>query len=307
MPIGSGDVACSTAGCRTRGSAASRPCSMPVAARLGKPMTSPAAKIVRDVVRYSSSTSSRPRLSAARPAAARSSVVGRPLPAGRVQHHVGGDPLAALEQHHACRCSLRSTADTVSPNRNTTPRSRRLVLQRLDDLVVAELEQAVPRSTTVTRVPQCGEHRRVLDPDHARTDDHERAGNPVEVQDPVGVQDQSVRRTPRSGRPARASCRRRSPRAPVSRRSMPSSAVTARVCGVDEPCRPVTSSTRLRASWSRITSISCSMTCCARQSRSCDRDLLLDADSSARRASAASSPSDAGRPRAGSSTGWCRC
>ena len=70
-----------------------------------------------------------------------------------------------------------------------------VVLQRLDDLGVAEVEQAVSPLDHGDPRAQGGEHRGVLDPDHAGADDDERARNPVEVQDPVRVEYRPSRRT----------------------------------------------------------------------------------------------------------------
>lgn len=63
-----------------------------------------------------------------------------------------------------------------------------MVLEPLDDLGVAELEQpAVPLDDGHFR-PERGEHGRVLDSDDAGADDDERGGDPAEIEDPVGVE-----------------------------------------------------------------------------------------------------------------------
>ena len=64
-----------------------------------------------------------------------------------------------------------------------------VVLQRLDDLEVAELEHPVAPLDHGHLGAERGEHRRVLDADDAGPDDDHRARDPLEVDDPVGVDD----------------------------------------------------------------------------------------------------------------------
>ena len=55
-----------------------------------------------------------------------------------------------------------------------------MVLEPLDDLGVAELEQARPLLDDSDRRPEGREHRRVLDPDHSRADDDGGGRDPLE-------------------------------------------------------------------------------------------------------------------------------
>ena len=61
-------------------------------------------------------------------------------------------------------------------------------LQRLDHLGIAEVQHAVALLHDGDLRAERGEHRRVLDADHARADHHHRRRQGFQVQDPVGVQ-----------------------------------------------------------------------------------------------------------------------
>ncbi len=64
-----------------------------------------------------------------------------------------------------------------------------MILERLDDLFVAELEHAITPLDDRDFAAEGREDRRVLDADDPGTDDDERRGDAVESQDPVGVDD----------------------------------------------------------------------------------------------------------------------
>ncbi|VAZ59921.1 hypothetical protein LAUMK7_02354 [Mycobacterium kansasii] len=61
--------------------------------------------------------------------------------------------------------------------------------QRLDDLGVAEIQHVFPLLDDSHLGAQRGEHRGILDADHAGTDHDHRGRERLEVQNPVGVQD----------------------------------------------------------------------------------------------------------------------
>ena len=63
-----------------------------------------------------------------------------------------------------------------------------MILQRLDDLRVAELEQAGALLDDGHLRPERGEHRGVLDADHARPDHDHRAGDLLEIEDLIRVE-----------------------------------------------------------------------------------------------------------------------
>ena len=67
-----------------------------------------------------------------------------------------------------------------------------VVLQRLGDLVVAEVEQAVALLDHGHLGAERREHGRVLDADHAAADDDERARQVRQLQDAVGVEHRRV-------------------------------------------------------------------------------------------------------------------
>ena len=62
-------------------------------------------------------------------------------------------------------------------------------LERLDDLGVAEVEHRGPLLDDGDPRAEGGEHRRVLDADHAGADDDHRAGHALQREDAVGVED----------------------------------------------------------------------------------------------------------------------
>ena len=70
--------------------------------------------------------------------------------------------------------SEASTRITRSPKRNIDVQVAQVVAKRLGDLVVAEVEQVGPRIDDRHLGAERREHRRELDADHARSDDHDR-------------------------------------------------------------------------------------------------------------------------------------
>jgi hypothetical protein len=132
--------------------AASLPWSMLVAARAGKPMTSPTAKMCGTLVRYSSSTVIRPRGSALSPAASRPS---SPVIPWRPAEYmtVSAAMRLPLARVVTVPCLPTSTFSTSSPNRKVTERSRRWNF-RDSTTSGSQNSSIVSRfSTTVTRVP----------------------------------------------------------------------------------------------------------------------------------------------------------
>ena len=118
--------------------------------------------------------------------------VGRGDAAGREQHHVGDDALARLEVQHRLARRLRrppSTDSTASPKRKVTLRLAHLVDQLVDDLAVEELERPLAPLDQRHGDAERGEHRRVLDADHAGADHGERARQLLQPHDVVGVED----------------------------------------------------------------------------------------------------------------------
>ena len=152
-------------------------------------------------------------------------------------------------------------------------------MQRLDDLVVAEVEHAVPLFDDGDLGAERGEHRRVLDADDAGADHDERCGDGIERED--------RRRSRRPSRPSKAT--RVGPRragaggdddpfgADLAVLAAAGGSATAHGVRVDEARR-----TRRGAppgcgrAGLRTTSISRLMTCWVRAERSCDGDVVLD-------------------------------
>ena len=139
-----------------------------VAARLGKPMTSPAAKMCGTVVQNVSSTFSRPRSSARRPAAPRiSRSVADTRPAENSTTSAD-DPFAGFEQQHAPRRRARLHRDRghrlAQPERDVA--TAHLVEQLVHDLTVEEFQRPVAALDEGHGHAERGEHRGVLDTDH---------------------------------------------------------------------------------------------------------------------------------------------
>ena len=107
-----------------------------------------------------------------------------------------------------------------------------MVLERLDDLGVAELEQPPALLDDRHLGAERGEHRGVLDADHAGADDHQRGRDPARGRGCRRSRGRCGRRT-RRRRPGRARCRRRSRSCwPVTTRSLAAvAAVDDSVCG----------------------------------------------------------------------------
>ena len=183
-----------------------------------------------------------------------------------------------------------------------------MVLERLDDLRVAELEQAAALLDDRDLAAERGEHRRVLDADHAGADDDAASSGSQSRPGCRRSRGRGGRRTRRSPA-APGACRRRSrssrrltPSAPrptrrdaracAGRRSgawpFRSSDVVARELGADD----VDLALRRRAA-------------CGGRGRA--TDLVLDAVALAVDAALAHAGQVERRPRAASSTGSCRC
>ena len=79
-------------------------------------------------------------------------------------------------------------------------------LQRLDDLGVAEVEHLRPLLHQRDPGAQRGEHRRVLDADHAGADHDQRVGHLLQLEDLVGVEHPGAVELD-VGRPGRQRCR----------------------------------------------------------------------------------------------------
>ena len=118
-------------------------------------------------------------------------VVGRPLPAGRVHHRLGGDPLAAAQRGDGAVVGhLHALDGLAEPERDR--QVAQVEPQRLDDLVVAEGQHVAALVDDRHLGAQGGEHRGVLHADDAGTDHDHRAGDGLQLQDPVGVDDAPV-------------------------------------------------------------------------------------------------------------------
>ena len=100
-----------------------------------------------------SSTAMRPRSSASRPAFGEVEPVGRALAAGRVEHRVGGDALAAREVGDRAALVRCRRPSTVSPKRKMTPRSRRWYCSASTIWSSQNSSSRWRCSTTVTWVP----------------------------------------------------------------------------------------------------------------------------------------------------------
>ena len=87
-------------------------------------------------------------------------------------------PLAASRSR---RPAVAPTEDTVSPNRKVDAEVAQVVLERLDDLEVAELQHPLALLDDRYLRAEGGEHRGVLDPDHAGPGDDHRARYPLQV------------------------------------------------------------------------------------------------------------------------------
>ena len=173
-------------------------------------MTSPAAKMCGTVVRNCASTVMRPRSSAGNAGVLEREDVRRADAADREERHIGDDALARFERQH--RAARRSVADLellhgFAKSELDVPLSH-LVNQLVDDLGVDELERPVAPVDDRDLDAERGEHRRVLDADHAGADDGERARKPLEAADLV-ARDDRTRRPTRRRAAARPSCRSR--------------------------------------------------------------------------------------------------
>ena len=134
-----------------------------------------------------SSTKIRPRLSDLQPGVRQVEVFGLALPTRRVHHRLRGDLLTAGQ------CGDRARgADVDGRHLLAEPERHRQVaqveLQRLDDLGIAEVQHGVALLDDGDLGAERGEHRRVLDADHAGADHHHRRREGLQIQDAVGVE-----------------------------------------------------------------------------------------------------------------------
>ena len=111
--------------------------------------------------------------------------------AGREQHHVGGDPLAGLEDEHGP--ARRAVGDGQGLHRLAEAEgdvpAAHLVEQLVDDLAVEELERPLPPLDERDGHAERREDRGVLDADHTGAHHRERAGEMLQVHDVVGGQE----------------------------------------------------------------------------------------------------------------------
>ena len=217
-------------------------------------------------VRKYSSTSIRPRLSAVRPAASRlSSSVTPCRPAEYMTVSAGiFFPLSRVAMR-ALRPGLDRGHRLAEPEGDGEV--AQVVLERLDDLHVAELEHPLALLDHGDLGAEGGEHGRVLDADHAGAGHHHRARDRLQVNDPVGVDDGALVEldTGRAGRPGAGGdddLVRGGPADPAV------AAVHFHRVRVDEAARSGQVVTRLRDSWLRTTSISRPTTWLVRAARS---------------------------------------
>ena len=114
-------------------------------------------------------------------------VLGLTLPSGGVHHRLGGDLLAAGQGGDgACGADVDGGHLLAEAERHR--QVAQVEPQRLDDLGVAEVQHRVALLDDGDLGAQRGEHRRVLDADHAGADDHHRRRDRLQVEDPVGVE-----------------------------------------------------------------------------------------------------------------------
>ena len=113
---------------------------------------------------------------------------GRALAAGRVHDGVGGDPLAAGQGGQRGAVVLLDRRHRLAQPEHQAEVAQ-VVLQRLDHLVVAELEQPLVPLDDGHAGAERGEDRGVLDADHPGADHDERRGDLGHVEDAVGVED----------------------------------------------------------------------------------------------------------------------
>ena len=216
-----------------------------------------------------SSTSIRPRSSASSPAAVEVELVGGALAAGGVQHRVGGDLLAATRACVSVPPSCRSTAATVSPKPEGHARSRRWYCS-------ASTISSSQKSSIAGALldhgdlgAERGEHRGVLDADHAGADDDHRRRDAARRS---RISSESTIVLPsKSTLAGRAGVRAGGDDDLLGGRrcAVVAGVVDARACaGRRTRPSPASSATWLRDSWLRMTSISRPTTCWVRADRS---------------------------------------
>ena len=141
-------------------------------------------------------------------------------------------------------------------------------LERLDDLGIAEVEHLGALLDQRHPGAQGGEHRGVLDADHAGPDHHHGVGHLLQLEDLVGVEHpRAVELDVGRSRRQRAGGDDDLVSGQGAVQLLPLDVDRQRV-RVDEAAIPGISSMWLRSSWDRITSVSRPITCCSRASRS---------------------------------------
>ena len=112
---------------------------------------------------------------------------GLALPARGVHHRFGGDLLTAGQAGDGARRADLDAGHLFAESERDRQVAQ-VEAQRLDDLGVAEVQHVLPLLDDGHLAAQRGEHRRVLDADHARADHHHRRRDRLEIEDAVGVQ-----------------------------------------------------------------------------------------------------------------------
>ena len=114
-------------------------------------------------------------------------VFGLALAAGRVHHRFCGDLLTAGQcGHRACSADVDGRHLLAEAERHG--QVAQVELERLDHFWIAEVQHRVALFHDGDLGAQGGEHRGVLDADHARADHHHRRREGLQVQDAVGVE-----------------------------------------------------------------------------------------------------------------------
>ena len=183
-------------------SAAMRPCSAETAARLGKPMTSPTAQTCCGRGAVALADLEQAALGGDQPEGLQADPVDRAPAAGRVEHDVGGDLLAALQARDRAVRVLLDRDHLLADAQRQAPVAQ-VEEERLDDLLVAERQDVRAAVDQGHLRAQGREHRGVLDADHARAHDDHRVRDLLQVEDPVRVEDGALveRDAVRVGRP----------------------------------------------------------------------------------------------------------
>ena len=255
-----------------------RPCSIEVEARLGKPMTSPAAVDVRHGgleglrVDLRGGRGRRPRGRQRRG----SSAVGRADAAGGEQHHLGANAAAVLQDGDRPVVSSISMPLDLGAEAQRDAAVAQLVDEFVDHLAVDEVEDAWRGSISVTCTSSAEKIVAYSTPMTPAPITVRLRGRRGELEDLVAVEDAGAveRNVVGPVRPgadgdqnalaaATCGCRR-------------ASAATSMRCGSRKRAAPPTVCTPLRANWCSSTSTSWSSVMCRRATRSLRGDVLLD-------------------------------